>query len=180
MKSDSEAKQAQIELDMENQKEYFKEMEEEQKFFEEQKAKYTEMGVNAAAEFTTMLINDVLMGEKEFRASMIADFVQGIGIQMITDGTFHIFAGLAKAWGGNPLGWKESKAGAVEAGVGATLAGGSAPFASSSGSSETSRKETASADSQKTSSKNTDTMGVYLYPDEKYWLRALNKGNKKL
>lgn len=145
----------------------------------EVKNKMQEMSVRAAADFTSMLINDVLLGEKEFRKEMIGDFVKGIGTQMVADGTFHIFSGIAKGWAGNPAGWAESKAGAVEVGVGVGL-GATAKAIGTSGGSESKSKETASADRINNNTNGRDQMQVYLYPSQKYYLRTHNNANKKL
>jgi ABC-type transporter Mla subunit MlaD len=143
-----------------------------------------QMAFESTANFTTMLINDVLLGEKEFRKEMIGDFVKGIGTQMVADGTFHAMSGIAKGWAGNKAGWLEAKAGGAEILAGAAFQGGGALIGTSgtgggSSSSESSSKPTASMDrvSAKDSKMKTD---VFLYPDEKQWLRTFNKSSKKL
>lgn len=151
---------------------------EEEQYYEV-KNQMQEMSVRAAADFTSMLINDVLLGEKEFRKEMIGDFVKGIGTQMVADGTFHIFSGIAKGWGGDPTGWVQAKAGAVEVGVGVGL-GATAKAIGTSGGSESKSKETASADRVNNNTNGRDQMQVYLYPSQKYYLRTHNNANKKL
>lgn len=145
---------------------------------QDEKDKLQKMGIQKSVQFTSMLINDVLLGEKEFRKEMVGDFIKGIGDQMVADGTFHIFSGIAKGWSGNASGWLEAKAGAVEVGAGITM--GATAKAIGTTSSESKSKETAAADRNSTKGDQKQKMDVYLYPDEKQWLRSLNKSNNKL
>lgn len=160
--------QSEISVKIKNEKEYY-----------DAADRMANMGYQKAANFSTMLINDVLMGEKEFRKEMIGDFIKGIGDQMVADGTFHVFAGIAKGWGGNPLGWKEAQAGAVEVGVGVGLGATGKAIGTTSSKSEEKTKETAAMDRTNTKPQNQKT-DVYLYPNEKPWLRRLNKSIKKI
>lgn len=161
-------------------KKQFKDRLDEEEAFYEVKNKMQEMSVSAAADFSSMLINDVLLGEKEFRKEMIGDFVKGIGDQMVADGTFHIFAGIAKGWSGNKAGWMQAKAGAAEVGAGIAMGATAKAIGTTSSESESKSKETAAADRNSTKGDQKQKMDVYLYPDEKQWLRSLNKSNNKL
>lgn len=147
---------------------------------QDEKDRLQKMGLQKSAQITSMLINDVLLGEKEFRKEMIGDFVKGIGDQMVADGTFHIFAGIAKGWSGNPAGWVQAKAGAAEVGAGIAMGATAKAIGTTSSESESKSKETAAADRNSTKGDPKQKMDVYLYPDEKRWLRSLNKSNNKL
>jgi hypothetical protein len=121
------------------------------------------------------------MGEKEFRLSMVGDFVKSIGSQMIADGTFHALSGVAKGWGGIPTGWAEAKAGAIEVAAGIGLGGVGKVFGTSEGSdTEGTSKSTAAEDRNKFGNTGRETSNVYLYPDEKHYLRMQSRSNKKL
>lgn len=147
---------------------------------QDEKERLQKMGLQKSAQFTSMLINDVLLGEKEFRKEMIGDFVKGIGEQMVADGTFHVFAGLAKAWVNPAAGFGEAKAGAAEVGAGIAMGATAKAIGTTSSESESKSKETAAADRNSTKGDQKQKMDVYLYPDEKRWLRSLNKSNNKL
>lgn len=167
------------EVDKMTKKQFEDRLDEEEAFYAV-KNKMQEMSVRAAADFSSMLINDVLLGEKEFRKEMIGDFVKGIGDQMVADGTFHVFAGLAKAWVEPKIGLGQAQAGAVEIGAGIALGATARAIGTTSGDSESKSKETAAADRNSTKGDQKQKMDVYLYPDEKQWLRSLNKSNNKL
>lgn len=151
--------------------------------YQEDKNRVQQMGLQATAQFTAMLINDVLLGEKEFRKEMIGDFVKGMGTQMITDGTFHVLSGTAKGWGGIPTGWLQAKAGAVEVGTGIALGGiGKAIGTTSSGNGSDKSKDTTAKDSNTINQnmKTTQKVSTYLFPSERKYLQSLQESQGKL
>lgn len=140
-----------------------------------------EMGLQQAANFSSMLINDVLLGEKEFRKEMIGDFVKGIGTQMISDGTMHMLSGAAKGWAGMPTGWMEAKAGAIEVAAGIGM-GGIGKAIGTTGGDKDKAKDEASKDKNETMKNNKQEYKVnsYLFPNERQWLQQLQTSQTRL
>lgn len=149
--------------------------------YQNAKQRVEEMGVKATADFSAMLINDVLMGEKEFRLSMIGDFVKGIGTQMISDGTFQTLSGLAKGWGGNPLGFEQAKYGAIEVGMGIGM-GGVGKIFGGSGSGSSKSDEKVSSQNKTSQSQQSNKIGIttYLYPNATAYYRNTVETSRKI
>lgn len=137
-------------------------------------------GIQEVANFSAMMINDVLLGEKEFHKEMIGDFAKMIGSQLISKGTFNVLEGLIATAMGMPWGTTQLTVGGAEIAAGIGMSGvGKAIGTTGGSSSEAKTKETAAMDRTNTKPQNQKT-DVYLYPNEKPWLRRLNKSIKKI
>lgn len=129
--------------------------------------------------------NGILSDSDDLLQQVAAMALQQAGSQIFADGIKRMWKG-----GGDMLdpltfavGAEQFAYGAAEvgAGIGLGYVGKEMmPSEGGAGSSESKSKETAAADRNSMKGDKSQKMDVYLYPDEKQWLRSLNKSNNKL
>ena len=136
-------------------------------------------------EASNFAYQNLIAGKTNFLKEMIALSMQKAGAEIFNDGLQGMWQGgrwalspypTMAAQGVTMMGYS-----ALEMGAGIALGyAGSKLMPSTGGSSESKNKETAAQDRKANQSNNTQKMDMYMYPDEKAWLRALNKGTNKL
>ena len=161
------------------------EKEEKDKLDKEEKDKKQAVLDKANAVYTATamsLYNDLIAGEEDYMQRALAVAMQTAGSEIFQDGIKRVWKG-----GGDMLDPLTFSKGAVqfgygllEMGAGATMGyAGAKIMPKTSSASESNSKETASQD-RKANQKQSNTTDVYMYPDERSFLRSQKKAQQKL
>lgn len=148
--------------------------------FEEDMKSLKREGLQEFADFSAMIITDVLMGEKKFTKEMIGDFSKMMGTKLITSGAFNFFEGTIASVMGLPHGGTQLTVGLAEIGAGIGL-GGVAKITGITGGGSKS-KDTTAKDSNTINQnmKTTQKVSTFLFPSERDYLQSLQHSNAKL
>ena len=151
----------------------------------EEKAKIDRMKFAVLSAAANSFYNDLINGQEDILQRTAAIALQTAGSQIFADG-------LERMWKGggdmlkfsNPVlqaeGSEQFAYGIAEVAGGLALGYAGKKLMPSSGGSEDTSKSTAADDRNKFKGQNQGTMDVYLYPDEKHYLRSLNKSFAKI
>ena len=153
-----------------------------EQMYQEEKSKLIHEGGQMFADFSAMILNDVLLGEKEWSKEMIGEFAKMMGSKLINTGAFNFFEGSIKLFVENdPRGGIQMKIGAAEVLAGMTMGGVGKIFGGSGGGGSKDEK-TANMDKKMTSEKQKNTIGIttYLFPNSQAYYRQQIDTNRKI
>lgn len=154
-----------------------------EEMYQEEKSKLIHEGGQMFADFSAMILNDVLMGEKEWSKEMIGDFAKMMGSKLINTGSFNAFEGAIKAFVENdPRGFIQMKIGGAEVLAGIAMGGVGKMVGTSGGGGSAKDEKTASMDKNRMGDKQKSVIGIttYLFPNSQAYYRQQIDTNRKI